>query len=138
MTAACAAAVASTKARTSSGSDASSSSPTTIPGPGHGAISSTVNRSTAHSPGLKLERLVVAEPGDEVDVAVRQAVDLVELRVLADGDVVGGQAAGSSRASSACHDDPNCPGVPIARPARSAGFVGTVPSSPIRATGKRW
>ena len=48
----------------------------------------------AHPPVLELERLVVAEAGDQVDVAVGEAIDLVELRVLADGDVVGRQAAG--------------------------------------------
>ena len=47
-----------------------------------------------HAARLEAQRLVVSEAGDEVDVTVRQAVDLVELRVLADRDVVLGQAAG--------------------------------------------
>ena len=44
----------------------------------------------------------------------------------------------SSSASSACHDEPNWPGVPIRRPASSAGSAGTLPSSPISATGNDW
>ena len=43
---------------------------------------------------LEPQRLVRPEAGDEVDVAVQKALDLVELRVRANGDVVGGQPAG--------------------------------------------
>ena len=43
---------------------------------------------------LQPQRLVGAEPRDQVHVAIQQPVDLVELRVFADGHVVLGQAVG--------------------------------------------